>query len=84
MDDLAGEGLTVQVNRVVSQIKAFCNWAVEDREWIDVNPVASINRGKKKRFKERSRDRFLSRDEIRAIWDATSTCSPTVWNGVQS
>ena len=77
MDDLAGEGLTVQVNRVVSQIKAFCNWAVEDREWIDVNPVASINRGKKKRFKERSRDRFLSRDEIRAIWDATSTCSPT-------
>ena len=34
MDDLAGEGLTVQVNRVVSQIKAFCNWAVEDREWI--------------------------------------------------
>ena len=27
MDDLSGEGLTVQVNRVVSQIKAFCNWA---------------------------------------------------------
>jgi integrase len=77
MDDLTGEGLTVQVNRVVSQIKAFCNWAVEDREWIDVNPVASINRGKKKRFKERSRDRFLSSDEIRAIWDATSTYSQT-------
>ena len=77
MDDLTGEGLTVQVNRVVSQIKAFCNWAVEDREWIEVNPVASINRGKKKRFKEHSRDRFLSSDEIRAIWGATSTYSPT-------
>lgn len=73
MDDLTGEGLTVQVNRVVSQIKAFCNWAVEDREWIDVSPVASINRGKKKRFKEHSRDRFLSSDEIGAIWNATST-----------
>ena len=77
MDDLTGEGLTVQVNRVVSQIKAFCNWAVEDREWIEVNPVASINRGKKKRFKEHSRDRFLSSDEIRAIWGATSAYSPT-------
>jgi integrase len=75
MDDLAGEGLTVQVNRVVSQLKAFCNWAVEDREWIDVNPVASVNRGKKKRFKEHSRDRFLSDEELSAIWAATSTHS---------
>lgn len=77
MDDLTGEGLTVQVNRVVSQIKAFCNWAVEDREWIDVNPVASINRGKKKRFKENSRDRFLSPDEINSIWVATEDYSQT-------
>jgi integrase len=75
MDDLAGEGLTVQVNRVVSQIKAFCNWAVEDREWIDINPVASINRGKKKRFKENRRDRILSSDELREIWLATGSYS---------
>jgi integrase len=75
MDDLTDEGLTVQINRVVSQVKAFCNWAVEDREWIDVNPVASINRGKKKRFKESSRDRFLTDEELNAIWEATNTCS---------
>jgi len=77
MDNLIGKDLTVQVNRAVSQIKAFCNWAVEDREWIDINPVASINRGQKKRFKENSRDRILTDDEICAIWVATDTCSQT-------
>jgi integrase len=40
-------------------------WAV-DREWLDANPAAAI----KKRKIEASRERVLSRDELRAIWQA--------------
>lgn len=76
MEVLARKGLTVQVNRVVTQIKAFFNWVVEDQEWVDLNPVATINRGKKKRFRETPRDRFLALDELKAIWRVSSGYSP--------
>ena len=71
MDTLAEKGLTVQVNRVIAALKAFLNWAVEDRDLIEHNPVASINRGKFKRFREEKRTRVLSDSELLSIWNST-------------
>jgi integrase len=66
LDDLQNKKrLGAQVNRVRSQILAALNWAVE-REYLDVNPAATV----KKRKIEASRDRVLSDDELRAIWRA--------------
>jgi integrase len=71
LDDLQNEkGFRAQVNRVRSHIVAALNWGIE-REWIEVNPAAAI----KKRKLERSRDRVLSNDELRAIWRAANALS---------
>ena len=70
LDDLEEEGLTVQVNRVLSQIKAFLFWVVEDREYLLVNPIASLH-SRRKRFKETPRERTLSNGELRDLWEAT-------------
>jgi integrase len=66
LDDLQNEkGLRAQVNRVRSQLIAAFNWAIE-REYLDTNPAAAI----KRRRIEASRDRILSHDEMRSIWEA--------------
>ena len=67
---LEKKGLTVHVNRVVSQIKAFLSWAAEDREYIPTNPIASLY-SRRKRFKETPRTRVLSSEEQRDLWEAT-------------
>jgi integrase len=62
LDDLQNKkGYAAQVNRV-----AAFNWAIE-REKIDVNPASGI---KKRKGIEKSRDRVLTDDELRAIWRA--------------
>ena len=70
LHDLEEAGLTTQVNRVLSQIKACLSWAVEEREYLSSNPIATLYR-KKRRVKEESRDRVLTNDELRALWLAT-------------
>jgi integrase len=55
---------------VRSQVLAALNWAVE-REYLDSNPAAAV----KKRKIEASRDRVLSDDELRAIWQAADRLS---------
>lgn len=71
LDDLQNEkGFQAQVNRVRSQVLAALNWAVE-REYLDSNPAAGV----KKRKIEASRDRVLSDDELRAIWQAVDRLS---------
>jgi integrase len=71
LDDLQNEkGFRAQVNRVRSHIVAALNWAIE-REWIETNPAGAI----KKRRVETRRDRVLSNDELRAIWQAAETLS---------
>ena len=70
LDDLENKGLTVQVNRVLSQIKAFLFWAVEDREYLPSNPISSLH-SRRKRFKETPRERVLSNEELRDLWEAT-------------
>jgi integrase len=59
------KGLRAQVNRVRSQIVAALNWAIE-RDWLESNPAATV----RKRKIETPRDRVLSPDELRLIWEA--------------
>ena len=74
LHDLEKVGLTTQVNRVLSQIKACLTWAVEEREYLPVNPIATLHR-KKRRVPEKSRTRILSDRELKAIWNAVEHLS---------
>jgi integrase len=51
-------------NRALAYIRKFFNWAAE-RQMISASPVASI----KAPAKEQSRDRVLTDDEIKTVWD---------------
>ena len=55
----------VSANRLLAAMKSLCTWAVE-RDFLDANPAAGIRRPSP----EKSRDRVLSEDEIRALWEA--------------
>ncbi len=55
----------IQGNRVLDRISALFTFAV-DQDWIEANPAWRI----KKPGHERSRDRVLTRDELRELWPA--------------
>jgi integrase len=55
----------VQGNRVLERISALFTFAV-DQDWIEANPAWRI----KKPGQERTRDRVLTRDELRELWPA--------------
>lgn len=67
LDDLQHKkGLGAQVNRIHAALKAALNFAVE-REYLDANPAAAV----KKQFKGGvPRERVLTDDELKAIWQA--------------
>lgn len=51
-------------NRTLAYIRKFFNWAAE-RQMISASPVSNI----KAPAKEQSRDRVLTDDEIKSVWD---------------
>jgi Arm DNA-binding domain len=53
----------VMANRILSRISAMLTFAME-HDWIESNPVWRI----RKPGDERSRDRVLTRDELRELW----------------
>lgn len=55
----------IQANRILQRISAMLTFAV-DQDWIESNPAWRI----KKPGRERSRDRVLTRDELREVWTA--------------
>jgi integrase len=55
----------IQANRVLERVSAMFTFAVE-QDWIESNPAWRI----KKPGQERSRDRVLTRDELRELWVA--------------
>lgn len=65
LDGIADSGRGVSGNRVRSYVNKFLNWCVE-RDVIDHSPAMGV----KPVVKEKSRDRFLSDDEIRWLWKA--------------
>jgi len=68
LDDIA-ERAPVTANRVLAHFRAMCSWALE-RELIEANPAAKI---KPPGGPERSRERVLDDDELRALWTAAET-----------
>jgi integrase len=63
--DRGGRGITA--NRTLAAIRRLCNWAVE-RDIISSSPCAGI----RPQVEEAKRDRLLSDDEIRWLWDASN------------
>jgi len=55
----------IQANRVLQRISAMFTFAV-DQDWIEANPAWRV----KKPGCERSRDRVLTREELRELWAA--------------
>lgn len=63
-DEIKKRGAGVMANRTLSLVRRLYNWGI-DAELVQTNPAAHI----KARTKEKSRDRVLSADEIKALWE---------------
>jgi hypothetical protein len=66
----------IQGNRVLDLISALFTFAV-DQDWIEANPAWRI----KKPGSERSRDRVLTRDELRELWPRSMRPRPRTLTG---
>jgi integrase len=66
----------IQANRMLQRISAMLSFAV-DQDWIESNPAWRI----KKPGRERSRDRVLTRDELREVWVALQETEATNSDG---
>jgi integrase len=66
LDRIADESGTVTANRARASLSAFFRWCIE--KGIEL-PAGNVVGNTKKR-KEVTRDRVLSRDELKAIWEA--------------
>ena len=71
IDGTTARGAEIQANRSLARAHAFFNWAVE-RGRISASPVT----GMKPPTKEQARDRVLSDDELRWLWQA---CEVVEW-----
>ena len=60
------EGAAVQANRTLTRLRTFFGWAIAN-DLIEADPTAGV----RKPAKEAPRDRVLTDDEIRALWDGT-------------
>ncbi len=67
LDDIVDSGAGVTANRVFSLCRLFFNWLVA-RDVIAVSPIS----GMKAPVTEVARDRVLTDDEIRWLWQATA------------
>jgi integrase len=65
LDDVVDGGAPVGANRVFSAVRKLFNWA-QARHGLDSNPCSRVQRPSD----ENSRDRVLSDDELRRIWNA--------------
>ena len=63
--DRKAETSPVMANRLLAWIRRLLSFAL-DREWITANPAWRMA----KPGEEKSRDRVLSRDELRLLWAA--------------
>ncbi len=68
LDEIVDRGAPVMANRTLAALRKLFNWSIE-RDLVKENPCDRI----KPPTVERSRDRILSDEEIRAFWKAAST-----------
>jgi integrase len=66
VDDLTAQGKGSMARGALAAIRKMCSWAVE-RGFIETNPAEGIRLA----TKTESRDRILTDNETRAVWDAT-------------
>jgi integrase len=65
IDDIVDRGAPIIANRTLAALRTLFNWAL-GRALIDLSPCAGV----KPPAPEKSRDRMLSDDELRAVWNA--------------
>jgi hypothetical protein len=65
LDGIVDRPAPIAANRALGWLKGLCNFAVE-RGVLDVSPIAGI----KPPAAETARDRVLSDDELKAVWEA--------------
>jgi integrase len=63
--DRKAETAPIMANRILARVSRLFSFAVE-RDWIEANPALRIV----KPGEEKTRDRVLSRDELRELWTA--------------
>ena len=73
IEGIAERGSPIAANRYLALVRKMLNWAVST-DWIDANPAALMA----KPGAERSRERVLSDDEIRAVWAACEAERPAM------
>ncbi len=71
LEEIADRGAPVGSNRTLEIIRRIYNWGIE-QEIVTVNPCQRIS----KPGVERKRDRVLSDDEIKAVWNALEGETP--------
>src|ERR1700730_9841987 len=71
LDAIVDRPAPIAANRALGWLKGLCNFAVE-RGVIDVSPIAGI----KPPAAEMARDRVLSDDELKAVWEAADALEP--------
>ena len=67
IDKIMLQGNGTKANRVHTHVKTFFNWAI-GRGYVEYNPCDRVP----KPYKEKSRERFLSDEEIKWFWSATA------------
>lgn len=65
LDRIVERGAPIQANRVLALVRRVFNWAIS-RDLLEYNPCIQITPP----GKEKQRDRVLTEEEIRAVWDA--------------
>ncbi len=73
LDSIVDRGAPIQANRTLALVRKIFNWGVS-RDIVEANPCIQV----KAPGKEKQRDRVLSNDEIRAIWEAFTGLDPLV------
>ena len=71
LDGIVDRPAPIAANRALGWLKGLCNFAVE-RGILDTSPIAGI----KAPAAETPRDRVLSDDELRAVWQAADALEP--------
>jgi integrase len=71
LDHIVERGAPVQANRVLALVRKLFNWAIS-RGLLEQNPCVQV----KAPGKEHQRDRVLTEDEIRVLWDACRHLDP--------
>jgi integrase len=59
-----------QADAVLAIVRGICNWYAANRSEHYVSPIVAKMKRDKRPAKERARSRFLTDDEIRALWSA--------------